>query len=129
MIPPYALLKFNAANIGSDGAALTAVKPAIGPPSERIGDRMGILHAESGKQNFRIGIGHVIAIAVRIKEQIGGLQHKHAAVAEGQATGQIQTGKEILGGIGMAIAIGVFKDSDAIGTFWSARGRLRNLVV
>ena len=78
MIAPHALLKLNRrivrfsgiANLRCHGAALATVEPAVGPPGQRVGDRVGILHAEASEQHIRIGIRHIVAIAVGIVEQI-----------------------------------------------------------
>ena len=95
MIAPHALLEFDAANIGGDGAPLTAVKPAVGTPGERVGDAVGVFHAEARQQHFGISVGHVVAIAVGVEEQVGCIENEDAAVAEGQAAGEIQAGDEI----------------------------------
>src|SRR5262245_11473561 len=90
---------------------------------------MRVLHAETGEANFRITIGNVVAIAVGIEKQIWRLKHEHAAVAESESAGEIQTGDEIVCAVGAAIAIGVLKDGDAVGAFRTARWRFRNAVV
>src|SRR5207247_7413456 len=89
MIAPNTLLKLNPPDVRSDRAALAAVEPAVRPPGERIGHRVRILHPKSGKQHLRVGIGHIVAIAVRIKEQVRRLQNEDAAMTEGQSARQI----------------------------------------
>ena len=103
-----------------------------GPPGQRVGHRVGVFHAEAGEQHLGIAVGHVVAVAVGIEQQIRHLQHEDAAVAEGQPAGQIQPGDEILGPVGPAVAVGVFEDRDAIGALAAraaaarARGRRRS---
>ena len=82
VIAPNALLKFNATNMRRDRAALHAVKPAIRSPCQRVRERMRIFHPETREQNFGIAIRHIVAVFVGIKEQVRGLHHEHAAVAD-----------------------------------------------
>jgi hypothetical protein len=89
MITPNTLLKFDAVDFRSDGAALTAIEPAIGSPGERIRDRVGVFHAESGEQYFGVGIGHVVAVAVGIKQEVGDLQNENATVTKSETTGEV----------------------------------------
>src|SRR5439155_8676832 len=67
MIAPDALLELKATDTRGDGASLAAVEPTVGSPGKRVCDRMGVLHAKTGEENFGVGIGHIIGIAVRIK--------------------------------------------------------------
>src|SRR6266571_1557441 len=53
MITPNALLKFEAANVCGDGAALASVQPAVRPPGKGIGDRMRVFHAEASEAHNR----------------------------------------------------------------------------
>src|SRR5439155_25831931 len=67
MIPPDALLKFDAANVRSDSAAVCAVEPTVWTPLQRVGEGVRVFHAEAGQQDFRVAIGNVVVIAVGIK--------------------------------------------------------------
>src|SRR4051812_31376408 len=55
---------------GRAGRALRPVNPAIRAPDQGIGGRVRILQSESRQMNHRIAIGHVVAVGIRIKEQI-----------------------------------------------------------
>ncbi len=67
MIAPNSLLEFDAADVGRHRAALVAIEPAIGAPSQRIGHRVGVVHAEPGQQDLGIAIRHIVAIAVGMR--------------------------------------------------------------
>src|SRR5262249_6728391 len=71
VVTPQALLELEAANATGSGAAVHAIEPAIGTPSEMVGHGLGVFHAKTGKQNFGIAIGDVVAVGVGIEEQIG----------------------------------------------------------
>ena len=43
---------------------------------------MGVFHAETFEQHFGIAIGNVVAVAVRIKQQIGRLADVDSAIAD-----------------------------------------------
>ena len=64
---------------------LSAVEPAVRPPGEVVGERVRVLHAEAGEQHFGVAVGHVVAVAVGVEEQVRGLQDEDAAVAERRA--------------------------------------------
>ncbi len=66
---------------------------------------------------------------IGIEKQIGRLHDEHAAVADGQPRRQVQAVDEILGLIGVAVAVGVFQDRDAIGAARPARRRVGHAVV
>ena len=56
MIAPDALLKADAANVGGDRAPLGAVEPAVGSPGERVGEGVGVFHAEAGQQDLGVAV-------------------------------------------------------------------------
>ena len=70
VVAPDALLELDAADVGRHRAALGPVKPAVRPPLERVGNGMGILHAEALEQHFRVAVRHVVAVSVRVEEEI-----------------------------------------------------------
>ena len=90
MIAPDALLKADAANVGRHRAALRAVQPAVGSPLQRVDHGVRVFHAEAGEQHLGIAVGHVVAVAVGIEQQVRRLADVDAAVADGQGRGQIQ---------------------------------------
>src|SRR6185503_19065456 len=89
MITPNTLLKFNAADFCRDRAALATIEPAIGSPGKRIGDRVGEFHGEPREQYFRIGIRHVVAVAVGIKQEVRDLQNENTSMTEGETASQV----------------------------------------
>ena len=129
MIAPDSLLKLQAANLGCGSAAIQSVKPAIGSPGQMVRHRLGVLHAEAAQQHLRVAIGNIVAVLVGIKEQIGRLHHEHAAVAERDAGDKIQVADEILELVGVAVAVGIFHDRDAVGSLGAAGRRLRHAIV
>src|SRR5690606_4984968 len=91
VIPPATLLKFNAPNVASRGAAVHAIQPAVRSPREVVGHGLGVLHAKPREQNLGIAVGHVVSVVVGIEQQIRHVDYKHAAMAKGQTGGQIQS--------------------------------------
>ena len=80
-------------------------------------------------RTFGIAIGHVVAVCIRIEEQVGRIEDVHAAVAELDAGGEVQAVDEILRRVGAAVAVGVFEDRDAVGAARAARRWFRHAVV
>ena len=89
---------------------------------------MRIFHAEAGHANLGVAVGHVVAVAVGIEEQIRRLGHEHAAVADRDARGHVQAGDKILELVGAAVAVGVLADRDPVGPFRPVRRRLGDAV-
>ena len=129
VVAPDALLELDPADLGRDGAPLQAVEPAVRPPGQGVGHRVGVFHAEAGQEHLGIAVGPVVAVAVGVEQQVRNLENEDAAVAEGQAARQVQPGHEVVGAVGPAVAIGVLQDRDAIGTLRPARRRLGDAVV
>ena len=98
-----------------DVLPVTAVEPAVRPPGEVVGQRLGVLHAEAGQQHLGIAVGHVVAVLVGVEEQVGDLEDVDAAVAEGQPGAKVQAGDKVLEAVGAAVAVGVLADGDAVG--------------
>src|SRR5262245_27527003 len=112
MVAPDALLEGGPANVGGHGAALSAVQPAIGPPSERIGDGVGGFHAEAFEQDLGTAVGLVVAVAIGVEEQVRGLNDEHPAVTDRQTAGQIESFDKILRGVRASVVVVVFEDRD-----------------
>src|SRR5207253_14882 len=105
-------------------------KPAIRSPRQRIRNGMRILHPKTGQQNFRSAIGHVITVAVRIKQEVRRLQDEHSVITERHARAQVQAADKIFELMGPPLRIEVFADSYAICALWSAwRGLGRPIVL
>ncbi len=129
VVPPHALLEVDAADVGRDIRPLRAVEPAVGSPGERIGKRTGVFHSEAGQQHLGIAVRNIVVIAIGIEEQIGHIQHEHAAVPERHARRQIQSTHKILRLVDAAVAVGVFENRDTVGALRPARRRFGNPVV
>jgi hypothetical protein len=89
LIAPDTLLKFDAANVCGNRAALHAVKPAARSPGERVGKRMGVFHSETGEQNFGVTVDNVVAIFVGIEKQVRGLHHENATASDRETGAEI----------------------------------------
>ena len=89
MIAPDTLLELNAPDVSCHRASLAAVEPAVRSPGQGVGHRMGVLHAETGEQHFRIAIWNVVAISIRIKKQIGRLKDENTTMTKSYPAGQI----------------------------------------
>ena len=115
---PDGLLELDAADVVARRAAGDPVEPAVRPPGEVVGQRLGVLHAEAGEQNLGLAVGHVVAVAVGVEEQVGDLEDVDAAVAERQTGAQVQPGHEVLEAVGAAVAVGVLADGDPVVALW-----------
>ena len=123
---PDGLLELNAADVVARRAARNAVEPAVRAPGEVVGQGLGVFHAESGEQDLRLTVGHVVAVAVGIKEQVGDLEDVDAPVTERQAGAEIQPGHEVLEVIGAAVAVRVLADGDPVVALGPLRRRFGN---
>src|SRR5439155_24079580 len=106
------------------GAAGGAVEPAVRAPLQRVGERMGVVHAEAGEEYLRIAVGNVVLVLVRVEEQVRRLDDIDAAVAEAEAAGNVEARDEVLALAIDAVLVGVIADGDAVGPFWPVRRRL-----
>ncbi len=129
MVAPDALLKLDSPNAGSHGASLASVQPAVGPPRQRVGNRVSVVHTETGQQHFGIGIRDIVAVAVGIEEQVGRLQHEDTAVSKRETAREIQPRDKIAAPVGHTVAVGVFQNRNAVGPSRPLRRRLGQSVV
>ena len=51
---------------------------------------VGIFHAKTGEQNFRVPIRLIVPVLIRVEKQIGGLQNKNTSAANGEAGCQVK---------------------------------------
>ena len=65
---------------------------------------MSVFHAEAGQEHLGIAVGPIIAIAVRIEEQVRDLNNERTSITKCQTAGQVEPGYEITRAIGPAIA-------------------------
>jgi len=129
MIAPDPLLKLDAANVGRHGAALRPVEPAVRSPGQRVGEGVGVLHAEALEQHLGVAGRLVGAGFEEVKEEVRRLNHEDSAVTEGHARGQIQPGDNVLCFAVTTVRVGVFQNDDLVAALGSLRRRLRNPVV
>ena len=90
VVAPDALLELDAADVGGHRAPLRPVEPAVGPPGQRVGEGVGVLHAEALEQHLGVAVGHVVVVLVGVEEQVRGLDHEDAVVAQRHARRQVQ---------------------------------------
>ena len=99
MIPPQALLEFDAADAAGGGDAVDARTASRRGPGDGS-DMVCVFHARSRKQHFWIAIWFVVAVGIGIEEQVGRIEDVHAAVAELDAGDDVQSVDEILSRVG-----------------------------
>ena len=135
MVAPDRLAeKFHALHIRRASAPVRAVEPAVRPPCERVRAAVRVFEAEAAEPHFRHGgavfhhVGNVVAIFVRVKKQVGRIQHPHAATAGDDAARDVQIGKKILRLVEHAVALCAFEDRDAIRALEMIRRRRRSAV-
>ena len=114
VIAPHALLKLDAPNSAGRGAAVESIQPAVRSPGEVVGERLRVLHAEATEQDFGVAIRHVVAVSIRIEEQVRCLEDVNSALAEFDPGTEIQPLHEVLERIGLAVAVRVFADGNAV---------------
>ena len=91
MVTPDGLAEeFHALDVRRAGAAVSTVKPAIGPPRERVRAAVRVFEAEAGEFYFRGAIGDVVAVLIRIEEEVRRVQHPHAAAAGDDAARDVK---------------------------------------
>ena len=54
---------------------------------------MGVFHAETGQEDFRVAIRDVVMVAVGIKEQIRRLRYEHAPLPNGKSVARFKSSK------------------------------------
>src|SRR5262249_1590132 len=79
--------------------------------------------AEAGQEDVRVAIGHVVAIAVGVEEEIRSLKNEDASVAERERTAEVQSGDKVV-----SRAIG-FDDRESIGPLGTLWRRIRDAIV
>ena len=101
MIPPHhATLEINPGRVRRIGAgpryatggrtALPAVKPAIEPPHQTVGDGVGVFEAEAGEPHFRRAVGDVVPVGIRVEQEVRRVHHPHSAVAAHRGVGHVE---------------------------------------
>ena len=103
--------------------AVPTEKFAVGRPSKRVGEFVRVVAAEAGDDDFaRVGLA--VAVEVLHKQDVGTIGDPNAAETDRDAGRDVQTVGENGEFVGFAVAVGVFKNLDAIAT---GTGRLARI--
>ena len=104
------------ADLAGRGGPATAVEPAIGPPSQAVGERVVVLDGDPEPVEHDLGgtVGHVVAVAVGDEQQPGRAEQPDAAEAELDAAEALDVVGEDRAPVGPAVAVGVLEDQDPI---------------
>ena len=94
--------------------AVIAVQPAVRPPRQAVRCLMRVLITPAVEQNFRLGVGHVIAVAIRNKKQMRRGAKPHAAETHFDAADEVQVFGKNLPRLKRAIGIRVLKNHHAV---------------
>src|SRR2546423_840292 len=97
-----------AKNVGSDGAALAGIEPAVGTPMQTVDDRVSVLEAETGKQDFRVAIRNVVVVAIGVKQKIRRIENEDAAAAADGSSHNVQAFDECGVLFIRSVAVGIF---------------------
>ena len=95
-------------------APIDAVEPAVGAKEQAVGHRVRVFQAEAREVHNRIGIRHSIAVGICVAEQIGRVHHPDAALAHGNARGDVEAVNRHLVRIEAAIAVGVGEHTHSV---------------
>ena len=110
-------------------AALCAIQPAVRPPRDAVGHGVRVLKTKPGEVHFGVAVRDVIAVFVRVKQQVRRVHHPCTVVSRQGGVGEAEFVDEHLVGVVGAIAIGVLVDGDAAAAGCVVRGRLGLSVV
>src|SRR5205823_384744 len=95
------------ARVGED--AMTAIKPAVGPPGERVERLVGVLVAPAVEQYLGRAVGPIVAVDVGDVEELRRRADPDAAEADFQPADQVELLGEDLPRVEPAIAIGILE--------------------
>ncbi len=129
VIAPDALLKLDAPDLRGHRAALGPVQPTVGPPGQRVGEGVGVLHAKALEQHLRVAGRLVGAGLEAVEKQVRGLHHVNAAVPQGEAGRQVQPRDDLLRPAIAALSVAIVQDDDLVAAPGPLRRRLRHPVV
>ena len=118
-----------AADATADRAPLGGVEPAIGPPAEIVGNRVGILDAEALQMDDRIAVGLIVPVGVGIEKEVGGLEHPQTGGVEREARDEAQAIDENTVFFHDPVAVDVLVKRNPVETAVMVWGRGRHLVV
>ena len=78
---------------------------------------MGVVAAEAGHDDFA-GVSLAVAVSILQKKDVGRIGDPDPSVADGDSRGDIEAVGKDRETVGLAVAVGIFEDLDAIAT-WS----------
>jgi hypothetical protein len=97
--------------------AVATVEPAVRSPGECVERFVCVLPAPAVEQDFRLAVGHIVPVAIGNEHQVRSRPDPHAAEADFEPANEVQPFGEHFPLVETAVAIGVFKDNNAIATF------------
>ena len=118
-----------ATDAAGDRAPLGGVEPAIGPPAEIVGDRVGILDAEALQMDDRIAVGLIVPVGVGIEEEVRRLENPQTGGIEREARDEAQSIDKNTMFFGDPVAVGILVERDPIETAVMVGRGGRHLVV
>jgi hypothetical protein len=101
------------ANGGVGEDAVSHVQVSVGAPGEAIEEFVTILETEAGHDGLTV-VSAVIVGSILEEQEVGGLTDVSTAVAQEQAGGEVEAVGPDVDCVGVAIAVGIFEDLDAI---------------
>ena len=96
-------------------APVHAVKPAIRTKDDTVAHRVGILETEAGEMHHGRAVGNVVAIGVRIEQQVRRVHHPDAAIGAHGGVSHVKPVLEDRVLIIDAVVLGRFVDGDDVG--------------
>src|SRR5262249_27139921 len=100
-------------DVGMVEDPIEAVEPAIGAPGQRVGQFVRVGASEAGNDDFGFARGLAVGTDL-VEEDVGRVGDPDAAVADGNARGNVEALGEHGDLVDLAVAVGVFEDLDAI---------------
>ena len=96
-------------------APVHAVKPAIRTKDDTVTHRVGILETEAGEMHHGRAVGNVVAIGVRIEQQVRRVHHPDAAIGAHGGVGHIEAILEDRVLVVDTVVLGRLVDGDDVG--------------
>ena len=130
MISPHGLAeKLDALNLRGTGAAMCAVDPAVRAPTQAVGTGMSVFQTEPREVYLGIAIRNVVAVFVRIKQQVRRHQYPCAAATGDHAAGHVQAVEKGFVFVKDPVAVGVLVDGNLVFPAKMIGRRRRHFVV
>ncbi len=93
--------------------AVPSVQPAVGSPRQGIGQLVSVVAAEAGHDDFP-KVSLAVAVAILQEENIGRIGYPDPSMADGNSRRDVEAVREDCETVGLAVAVGVVEDLDAI---------------